>query len=822
MSETQNWVEDQSEALLQRGFVLENLLDRNGVREVQILNVDPAVNGQGGGALLVVQFFNDFKVAEVRANPSGYFQITGGSRVQSFQLTPVEAVDLPAEWSTLNTAKTAVVKVTPLGDYSEYAFTARSPGNETLWDPLFQEVKFRFRPDCYSTDCRRTSGVPPGEKLKAPMDYLARDYDGFRHMLFSYMGSKVPGWRPSSEADLDQVLISLISGIGDQLADFQDRVMSEAHFWTARKRVSLARHARLVDYHIHEGRQSTGWMFVTVKSAGASFWIESPFQVSLKTPSQALAEADLVWSVEPGEKYYVAEALNNLDLYDWSGAKTVLKKGSTSMDLTSDLTSNLTGGSLTEESAKKLRDHIQTAQILWIEELRSPKDGSEGGRDPLKRQRLRILPGPAGAREDYDPIEKKHFVRVTWQEEDALSADYFFRLRHQDQALYQGARVHGNLVYTTQGQIVTESFSLLGGDSVPWLQTQRWGLLCVLKKGPVLFKTLSEGGQKEPRSSVRVKVLVNNQPLGEWEERESFVLSDDSDQNGRHFVVETDENRISTVRFGNGIHGQKVPDSARIEITYQKGKGEEGNIGADRIHYKGTYLNHAFEVRNPWEISDGVGPEPVDQIMRRVPEIFRLKQHRAVTLEDLVAKTQEHPAVDKAKASYVWTGSWRAVRVLVDVKPPAVWGAALHKSLRDYLSPLMMIGEDLEIRVPRYVPLLITVTLCIRAEYSRALIRTLLNEEFSAGFTSRGRKGFFHPSLWTFGQALEESPLLARVHAVEGVDHVESISSLRWGEKVEPVVGRVEIGSDDIIQVLSHPDGAEKGYIQFRIKGGRP
>jgi len=809
MSDLQPWMEDQAEALLQRGLILEKAAALNGLREVQVLQVEPSVNGQGGSALLALKFFNSYRVTEFRDQPDHFFAVSGGSRVLKFTLSKVPAAEEPETPE----ASTAFVRVRPLGDYSEYRFQTRPPQAGVLWDPLFQEVKFRFRPDCYSTDCRLVTGRPPEEKLLAPMDYLARDYEGFRHMLFSYLGTKVPGWKPTSEADLDQVLISLISAAGDQLADFQDRVMAEANFFTARKRVSLARHARLVDYHIHEGKQSTAWMAATVTSPGAAFWLQSPFQVSVKSHTGQ----ELSWSVQEGEKYYLAAALNSLDLYGWSGARSLLKKGTTSMDLCPEQ------GPLTQARAEEIRDHLKAAPLLWIEEIRDPEDGSEGGRDLRQRQILHLLPGEAGASLGYDPIENKYFVRVKWEEKDALAADYVFRVRSGEQTLEAGARVRGNLLYLTQGDRVTERFSRQGGGTESrWQETDRWGTLCVLKKGPVLFKSLSEGGQKAPRSSVRVRVLVEGQPVGEWTEMESLVLSDDSDLNGRHFVVETDENRISCVRFGNGLQGQKIPEQAVIEITYQRGRGDEGNIGADRVRYQGRYNNYDLEVRNPWEISDGVGPEPVDQILRRVPELYRLRQHRAVTLDDVVAKAQEHPDVDKAKAFYVWAGSWRAVRVLVDVRPPAVWSASLQKSLRVYLSPLMIIGEDLELRPPRYIPLLITVTLCLRPPYSQALVRRILQEEFSAGFTSDGRKGFFHPSLWTFGQALEESPLLARVHEVEGVDHVEEISSLRWGEKVEPVLGRVEIGTNEILQVLSHPDGAEKGYIQFVIKGGRP
>ena len=69
-----------------------------------------------------------------------------------------------------------------------------------------------------------------------------------------------PDWEPTSEADLDQVLLDLFAAAADELSDYQDRVMNEAYVTTARKRVSIARHARLMDYHIHQGNQASTWM----------------------------------------------------------------------------------------------------------------------------------------------------------------------------------------------------------------------------------------------------------------------------------------------------------------------------------------------------------------------------------------------------------------------------------------------------------------------------------------------------------------------------------------------------------------------------------
>jgi hypothetical protein len=98
------------------------------------------------------------------------------------------------------------------------------------------------------------------------IDYLAKDFNTFKDTMVSAMKKRVPGWKPTSEADLDMVLIELLSAAADELSYYQDRVMNEAYISTSRKRVSIARHARLMDYHIYQGHQASTWLAIELKS----------------------------------------------------------------------------------------------------------------------------------------------------------------------------------------------------------------------------------------------------------------------------------------------------------------------------------------------------------------------------------------------------------------------------------------------------------------------------------------------------------------------------------------------------------------------------
>ena len=90
-------------------------------------------------------------------------------------------------------------------------------------------------------------------RLRPEIDYLARDYQGFRRLMLDRLSLLVPGWQERSAADLGVTLVELLAYAADNLAYRQDAVANEAYLATARQRISVRRHARLVDYHLHEG-----------------------------------------------------------------------------------------------------------------------------------------------------------------------------------------------------------------------------------------------------------------------------------------------------------------------------------------------------------------------------------------------------------------------------------------------------------------------------------------------------------------------------------------------------------------------------------------
>lgn len=132
-------------------------------------------------------------------------------------------------------------------------------------DPFFDRVAFSLELTTPpALDCEER--CPPAVAAPSPpwIDYLARDYDSFRRLLIDHLGRRLPAWRERSPADQTVTLAELLADAADQVSYAQDAVATEGYLETARQRVSVRRHARLVGYRMHEGTNARLWAVLSV------------------------------------------------------------------------------------------------------------------------------------------------------------------------------------------------------------------------------------------------------------------------------------------------------------------------------------------------------------------------------------------------------------------------------------------------------------------------------------------------------------------------------------------------------------------------------
>lgn len=768
---------------------------------------------------------NEITVDQVR--------IEGGVRIEPIRVDAVSAAD-----------NTLEVDVSEPGDFSTYRLRlVASPLSEEPpegFDPILSEISFSFKVGCPSDlDCH-VSRVCPPELLKSPpIDYLARDYRSFRRLMLDRMSTTMPGWTERNPADMTVALVETLAYAADELAYYQDAVATEAYLGTARKRVSLRRHARLVDYVVHEGMNARTWVHFEVDAVADGRALApvdgdtgEPLRLLTRFSEEPVVAPDALATVLAERKLTIFEPLTSVDLfaahneirfYPWGRAHCCLPMGTTR-------------ATLHDDEAARLR--LVPGDFLLIEEVRGSDTGREEDADSEHRQVVRLTRvSPAAERQPdgslqpggimTDPLTGEPIVEVEWDADDALTFSACISTSIGSDQIVDLSVARGNIVLADHG-LSREAAPLVPSIPDPGrkyrpqieemdLTVADYSALTATAPATTLF-------QQDARRALPVATVFDG--VNEWNVQPDLLRSDAFN---RHFVVETDEQRRAHLRFGDGVNGAQPLESDAFAVSYRIGSGPAGNIGAEALAHVVTSIEGILSVRNPLPAEGGAEPERAMEVRQYAPDAFRV-QERAITEADYAEMAERHPGVQKAVATRRWTGSWYTMFVSVDRRGGDPVTESFRDEMRAFLERFRYMGHDLVIDEPRFVPLLIVLTVCVRTGYLRSNVRKALQKRFSSRVNADGSTGFFHPDNFTFGQPVYVSHIIEAAMAIPGVASVDinPASSTehrfqRLGEANDDAyeTGKITMGRLEIARLDNDPNARENGRIDFILTGGR-
>lgn len=802
--------------------------------------------------------------------PSGFSRdnvvITGGERVNNIAVewaAPASpqpaALGAAAEAATAaiiaarpNPARILVVRVAEPGDYSTYTLrlvaSAIDPSLPADFDPQFAAIDFSFKIDCPSDfDCKPVHVCPEPEPDLPDIDYLAKDYGSFRRLLLDRMSQLVPQWRQSSAADTGIALVELLSYVGDHLSYQQDAIATEAYLDTARRRISLRRHALLVDYPMHDGCNARAWLQLQVNAAsctlpvtGTQFLTRCPgFAPGIETGSKQLQEAMLLQPTvfEPlpiaTGLLTLFKAHNEMLFYTWDNERCCLPRGATGATLKGPL------------------PDLKVGDALLFEEVLGPHTGLAGDADTRHRHVVRLTSvSPLAPATLADPLTGTPIVEIAWALEDALPFPLCISSvtdeAHDSKALTDVSVVRGNLVLVDHGR--TLAGEPLGSVPAPTLfvAPDRSGDSCspvapvemparfrpLLQQAPLTqaarrsfdASASAAAAMDWSMSDVLPEIVLSSMANGTpatWQSHRTLL---NSNPNATDFVVEVDDDGGASVRFGDAAHGLRPKTGTRFTAIYRIGNGSAGNVGGESIvHIVASQADLAAidSVRNPLPAAGGIDPETPDDVRRNAPEAFR-RQQRAVTPEDYAEVTERYRGVQRAAATTRWTGSWYTQFITVD----PVAGVDSHKLAADllpFVDRYRMAGQDLKFNDPYYVSLELKLNVCVQPDYFRADVKAGLLDALGSRVLPGGRSGLFYPDNFSFGQTVYLSEIYAAAHAVPGVASVQVVTFQRQGtsdpaylDRAELPIGRLEIAR--LENSLNYP---EHGVLRLDINGGK-
>ena len=162
-----------------------------------------------------------------------------------------------------------------------------------------------------------------------------------------------------------------------------------------------------------------------------------------------------------------------------------------------------------------------------------------------------------------------------------------------------------------------------------------------------------------------------------------------------------------------------------------------------------------------------------------------------------------------------------SVRVVIDPAGTTILSETLRASVENALDAVHLIGEDIEVRAPQYVPLIITAAICVAGEYWIDDVAPVVESAFTNGYTPDGTQAFFNPDRWTFGQALHASQIEGWLKKIEGVEHVIEVHMTRWWDQSVTSNEVITVAPEEIVLVTNDPSRLELGRISFAYQGGR-
>jgi hypothetical protein len=324
------------------------------------------------------------------------------------------------------------------------------------FDSRYAQVDFTFTAGCNNDlDCLPQDTCPPPALDEPDISYLAKDYASLRQLILDRLALVMPDWSERHVPDIGITLVEILAYVGDYLSYYQDAVSTEAYLETARQRISVRRHVRLVDYALHEGCNARTWVNVKVGDdlTGKTnaldpngIYFITGTNDTLGVSRTVLTDND-VQSI-PASSYEVFEPLtkspinlykahNIIDFYTWNDKECCLPHGATSATLRDHWVPQQTssegasGGTTTSGQAmqhaetqggnggttpRPRRLHLQPGDFLIFEERIGPKTGLPADADPRHRHVVRLT----AVTKDVDALYDRPVLEIAWGQEDAL------------------------------------------------------------------------------------------------------------------------------------------------------------------------------------------------------------------------------------------------------------------------------------------------------------------------------------------------------------------------------------------------------------------
>ena len=309
-------------------------------------------------------------------------------------------------------------------------------------------------------------------------------------------------------------------------------------------------------------------------------------------------------------------------------------------------------------------------------------------------------------------------------------------------------QIYGNVVKATHGE--TRNEVLGGGDGSKALQQ------FTLRQPPLTFVSAPNPSGVDSTLQVHVNDVL-------WHETDSLAGLMATD---RKFITRTDDDGKTTVIFGNGQQGARLPTGPEnVKAVYRNGIGKPGNVKAGQITLLATRPLGVKAVTNPLRASGGADKESRDQARQNAP-LAVMALDRLVSTQDYADFARTFAGIGKASAVRLSDAHRQLVHVTIAgaddiaIEKTSDLYRNLVQALHDFGDPYLPIQVD----VRELLALIISANVRVLQDYQwesvEPEIRAALLDKF----------GFQRQEL---GQPVFLSEVVSAIQRVPGVAYVD-------------------------------------------------
>lgn len=308
--------------------------------------------------------------------------------------------------------------------------------------------------------------------------------------------------------------------------------------------------------------------------------------------------------------------------------------------------------------------------------------------------------------------------------------------------------IYANVARATHGE--TRNEILGSGDASRAFQEFQ------LRQHPLTYLAAATPAGAKSTLQVRVDDVL-------WHETDRLAGLEPVD---RSYITTTDDESKTSIIFGNGEHGSRLPTSVEnVKAVYRSGIGKPGNARAGQISLLAKRPLGVKAVTNPLPATGGADRENRDQARRNVP-LAVLALDRLVSVQDYADFARTYAGIGKARASRLTDGRRQVVFITIagaeDI--PIDYNSDLYINL---LLALHKFGDPhliVQLEIRELLLLVISARVKVKPDFLWDNVEPQIRAELLDAFSFERRE---------LGQDVLLSEAISAIEKVRGVDYVD-------------------------------------------------